>query len=252
MPVISAIKAVLKGNPSAYRVARRIQRWVSPPAEVELALLPFVVDRERVAVDIGAHSGLYLDALLEFGVDVVAIEANPRLAASLERLYGSRARVICAAATEQSGGESTLRVPVSGAGLATVEQENALPDLAYDEIKVPRLALDDLGCPPVGFIKIDVEGHEMSVLRGAQGIIERDRPAILVEAEERHRSGTVAEIERFLSARGYSGLMLDQGRITSLNSFDPLVHQSISDANLQLLNRGKYRGRYVNNFIFVP
>ena len=35
---------------------------------------------------------------------------------------------------------------------------------------VPKKRLDDFDLPPVGFIKIDVEGHEESVLHGAEGL----------------------------------------------------------------------------------
>jgi hypothetical protein len=48
------------------------------------------------------------------------------------------------------------------------------------EIRVARL--DDLPRErPISFMKIDVEGFEPSVLRGARGVLERDRPVVLGE-----------------------------------------------------------------------
>jgi FkbM family methyltransferase len=42
--------------------------------------------------------------------------------------------------------------------------------------------LDSLGLPPVNLIKIDVEGYDLEVVRGAEKTIERDRPILFCEA----------------------------------------------------------------------
>ena len=41
--------------------------------------------------------------------------------------------------------------------------------------------IDGLDLPHIDFIKIDVEFAELQVLEGAQGLIKRDKPAVLVE-----------------------------------------------------------------------
>ena len=52
-------------------------------------------------------------------------------------------------------------------------------------VEVPVVALDDLrpllGLPPPDFVKVDVEGFEDEVLRGARRTIEAHRPALMVE-----------------------------------------------------------------------
>jgi hypothetical protein len=57
--------------------------------------------------------------------------------------------------------------------------------IGWTEVKLPCVTLDTLRekkiLPPVGVIKIDVEGHELSVLRGAKNLIERDRPLAMLE-----------------------------------------------------------------------
>ena len=61
--------------------------------------------------------------------------------------------------------------------------------------------LDDLKIKgPIRLIKIDVEGMEMSVLRGVKNLLERDRPVLYLEWENREK---IDEYDDFLSPLGY-------------------------------------------------
>ena len=71
------------------------------------------------------------------------------------------------------------------------------------EISCKRL--DDLNLDPVGFIKIDVEGHEEAVLMGGATLLERDRPTALIEIEERHKAGAIDAITERMNGLGYRG-----------------------------------------------
>jgi FkbM family methyltransferase len=63
--------------------------------------------------------------------------------------------------------------------------------IAPSGVPVLCLTLDSLSLPhPVRLIKIDAEGHDLHVLKGAQRMIQRDRPVMIVEGSE---SGAVAE-----------------------------------------------------------
>jgi FkbM family methyltransferase len=97
------------------------------------------------------------------------------------------------------------------------------------------------------FLKIDVEGHELSVLEGGQSVLESHRPTLLVECEARHRSdGDVRPVFEFLRSLGYEGAFFHNGRRRPLAEFNPAVHQHF-DANSDRLPSG-----YVNNFAFTP
>ena len=80
--------------------------------------------------------------------------------------------------------------------------------------------LDYYGLEDVGFLKIDVEGHELAVLRGATETISRSYPSILVEAEDRHRPGTVADVCEYLSLFGYGRMILRNGQLVELSRPD--------------------------------
>lgn len=71
--------------------------------------------------------------------------------------------------------------------------------ISDDGIPVLCAPLDSLPIPrPVRFIKIDAEGHDFAVLKGAEQIITEDGPTIFIEAHD-------AAITAWLHARGYDG-----------------------------------------------
>lgn len=81
-------------------------------------------------------------------------------------------------------GEAKLRILGSDTGRSTIEHDNTLEDSdgsARFEIAVPARRLDDYEMDAVGFIKIDVEGHELAVLRGGSETIRRCLPSMLIE-----------------------------------------------------------------------
>ena len=59
---------------------------------------------------------------------------------------------------------------------------------------VPLIRLDDLELPRCGLLKIDVEGMELDVLRGAAQTVERCRPVIFAENERTDRSGPLLDV----------------------------------------------------------
>ena len=62
---------------------------------------------------------------------------------------------------------------------------------------VQTRTLDSFSFHNVGFIKIDIEGHELAVISGARNTIEQSRPAFLIECEERNTPGGLNELRRF-------------------------------------------------------
>jgi hypothetical protein len=150
-----------------------------------------------------------------------------------------------------------LHVPViDGApvtGLSTLSDELAAKEAPCHEIPVETRPLDEVYGGEVGFIKIDVEGHEHSVLEGARGTIERCRPRVLVEAEERHAPGSVRDVQAFFRRLGYRGYFVFRRRLAPIESFDPRRMQRSEDIDGYTLGLPRARfERYVNNFLFLP
>jgi FkbM family methyltransferase len=241
-------KLLLK-SPYFYSKARRIKHMLFGYPEAELELLRFLVDPDRIAIDVGAHSGLYTAELLRLCQRVIAIEALPELARNIEHIYSS-ARTINAAASFEEG-DATLYIPVDRPGLSTISSENPVAIDNCNKVHVRTVTLDNIADGPVGFIKIDVEGNELNVLRGARAVLQRDKPVLLIEAEERHRQDAVASLHEFLAPLGYSGMMLENGRLRPLEMFDASRDQNVPPEIIDELNAGIYKGHYINNFIFI-
>ena len=214
--------------------------------EPERALLPALSDPARMGVDIGAALGAYTWPLSRLCVGCVAFEPNPDQARYLGRALGGKARVENLALSDHDG-EVELVIPLGRgndqAGLATIAPGAWLDGKPVRRVKVAMRRLDGFAIAPVGFIKLDVEGHELAVLKGARLLLARDRPTLLVELEERFGEGSIARVRDFLMLLGYRGLYLDGKRLHSIAAFDPALHQQMAHWGTP--------GAYINNFIFV-
>jgi FkbM family methyltransferase len=223
-------------------------------AEIELLFLDKIVSDDAVTVDVGANCGLYTRELARLSRRVHAFEPSRQMADLLR--YTSAANVeVHEIALSDRKGEADLLIPQGeqGAvhGLASLE-----PQLAHSArsccvaLHVPLARLDAVIQEDVAFVKIDVEGHELNVLNGSVGLLERSQPVYLVEAEDRHRAAATESVFDFFRDKDYRGFFLEDGDIVSVDQFDADIFQ---DAGSLLPNGGRKSGcAYVNNFFFFP
>jgi FkbM family methyltransferase len=153
--------------------------------------------------------------------------------------------VVLPHAVSDQRGMRTLRIPLfdgeENLGRATIDNANQF-DQSRD-ITVATVRLDDLALTDVGLLKIDVEGHEKSVLDGAIETIRREQPNLILELEERHHRGVTKQATDLLNDLGYKGLFLWNGRMLHQRLFNPEVHQKLHD--------GQPRAPYAWNFVFT-
>jgi FkbM family methyltransferase len=183
---------------------------------METEFVKRLLRRDMTVVDAGAHHGLYtLLASKRVGWDgrVIAIEPSPRECERLEkhlRLNRCSNTEVVPCALGEDPGEADLYL-VDG----FQDWCNSLRPPAIDEpvrtVRVSVRRLDDvlaeLRVKKVDFIKLDVEGAELSVLYGAMKLLHREsRPAILAEVQDTrtHPWGYAArEILQFLIRMDY-------------------------------------------------
>ena len=232
-----------------YRALRA--RWRDQRAEV--AALTGAIGAGEVAVDVGANKGSYLPWLARAAAPgpVVAFEPQPDLAAYLSRVCraaGLSNVVVEAAGVSETSGTLTLHVPGEGRPSPGASFEPSVAALSPGrDVLAPVVSLDEYfrGEPRrVAAIKVDVEGHELAVLRGAEGVLARHAPLVVFESEARHagEEGLAAALA-FFSGRGYEGWFVRRGRLVPVGQFDPSADQA----------RGEGRfwdaPGYCNNFV---
>ncbi len=210
--------------------------------EAELKFLPQLVDRNRVAIDIGANKGVYTHVLSRLCQNVEAFEPNPKIYRILSRALPSNVTAHQVALSDSTG-TAELIVPMYGAGFSN--QTASLNPRKRNEgarsVTVPQRPLDSYGFNNVGFIKIDVEGFERAVIAGAKETIMRERPTLQVEIEEQHTGVSVAESAGQLIDMDMEAFFLKDGVLHSISEFD------------ENANRAAIKTRaYINNFIFKP
>jgi len=181
----------------------------------EFAYLETRLRPGMVFVDAGANEGIYtLFAAKKVGPQgrVVAIEPSVRERALLEANIAlnrlGNVRVHGVALGEAHGTVELRLAEAAHAG------QNTLGSFIYQGVResalatVPMVTLDELldGAPRVDFIKLDVEGAELRVLRGALATLARCKPELLIEVSPealRRQSGSREEVFDLLRGLGY-------------------------------------------------
>jgi FkbM family methyltransferase len=165
------------------------QLWAFGSYEPHLAeLFGCLIRPGDRCVDVGANVGVHAVRLARVtGQDgeVIAIEPDPDVVRRTRRniaLNGlANVRVISAAASDMSGEMRLYRPGPRDTNRARASLHHH-PYLTGVTTTVPVVTVDEIcGDAPVSLIKIDVEGHEAAVLRGASAAIARHTPSLVFE-----------------------------------------------------------------------
>jgi FkbM family methyltransferase len=174
----AAGRAILRGR-FEQAEQRFVERYLTPGMTV---------------LDIGAHHGFYtLLASKKVGPGgrVVAFEPSPRERERLERHVkwneGTNVAIEGVALGETAGSAELFLVHGKETGCNSLRAPQNGSATMKIGVKVARLE-DYLGSKQIGavdFVKMDVEGGELGVLRGSGGFFEREpRPVVLCEVQD--------------------------------------------------------------------
>ncbi len=142
----------------------------------------------KVAFDCGSNEGGMIHPLLERGFEVHAFEPLEEEMNKAKDRYGDDPRI-----TFNLAGLSDENKVMKDASVYrswTIGQNLTLdpPEMEHKKFDIQLYTLDYYvkmqEIPQVGLIKIDVDGYEFRVLRGARETILRDKPPILIELSE--------------------------------------------------------------------
>lgn len=210
---------------------RRLKRWYYPALLrrwreerwPEARIVRRLVRAGDHVVDAGANIG-YIALLLSRIVGPAGVvhcfEPVPVtfdfLSNNLRALGLSNVRAYRAAVSDAAG-TARMTTPDYAGGGENLYESHVVAGDAAGTFQVDVVRLDDAvgaDAPRVRFVKIDVEGHELAAVRGAERLLAH-RPALLVEvAGDPDETGSrAAALFAHLAERGYAAFRLDNGRL---------------------------------------
>ena len=148
-------------------------------------ILKKVIKEDSNCIDVGCHKGEILEQMLRLAPKGkhMAFEPLPDFYEALKRKYDDRVTLYLCALSEKSGTSSFQYVLNAPAYSGFKKRAYAINHPEIEEISVQVKTLDEL--IPVGFtidlIKIDVEGGELGVLKGATRVLKENKPTVIFE-----------------------------------------------------------------------
>lgn len=193
------------------------------PATEYVYHLPQLVGAGDTCIDIGANLGYYTRTLSHLAGPsgcVYAVEPMPPVLAVLRRNV-SRCRNVEILPYALGEEEKTIRMANDsaretgylGTGRNFVNDDRRAADV---ECTAPMRRGSELfgGLPRLDFIKCDIEGYELHVMREIRPLLERFRPTVLIETGGENRERIVA----LFSELGYKAFTLDRGKEVPLTA----------------------------------
>jgi FkbM family methyltransferase len=226
-------------------------RWNEP----ELGRIDEFVPADRGAVDVGVWWGPWTWRLARRVPRVEAFEPNAELVRWLTPVMPENVELHCVALSDRTG-VSDLWVPSRGMGTegrSSLELERTQGQFTGQPVATRRM--DELELGDIGFIKIDVEGHELAVLEGATKLLGSERPTVLVEVEPHQgRLGHLDRVIEFFADHSYRGDYLHRGTWHPIEGLD---RQRMCDMAARVARHGYgtnllYARSYIRNFVFKP
>ncbi len=229
----------------SYLLKKRLIRAINNNYEKELNIIDRFSDKLKNALDIGVYRGVYSLKLSQNFNQIHAFEPNPLLFPYLNinlKKIIKNINLYNLALSDKSG-ETELKLPIRSKsifkenieelyqlGAASIHPENKFKNFEKVQVKVEKL--DNILINNIGFIKIDVEGHELEVIEGAKKTITKNKPILLIEIEKRHSNRPVEETIARIGNLKYDCFFVKDNDLISV--------KKLNNMNL------------VNNFFFLP
>ena len=211
------------------------------------------VKHGNTVLDIGAHKAGYLYFIRKMvGSEgrVVAFEPQQILFRYLQIVVAEfkwkNVEIVHLALSDRKG-QAQLMIPKQrqksssspGATIAHLSNKDSFEIAEFVETETLDAFCANNNLAP-DFLKIDVEGNELALLKGSIQVLKQYKPKILVEIEARHVGKSKAiETFSFLEELGYSGFFIQGTHLIPITDFSFDHHQTLSD-----------KRNYCNNFVF--
>lgn len=210
-------------HPHFYKVIQHAQMNDPDQAEEFRSFLSHC-SAEMFLFDIGAHFGIFSLAAANFGGRAVAADPSPVATKMIDTEIAlnhcaDKVRVLQTSVSDVSGELGLVSSGMFSEGYFKVEKGRLASDLTPTRAMTVDQMAAEFGVPT--HIKIDVEGHEASVLRGAHATLAKHSPFLFLELHN----------EMVLSASGDAGEALDIIEALDYRTYDladgPIARDSI-------------------------
>ena len=212
-----------------------IQYWIFMDGAYELELVDFLRPyvQGKVFFDIGANVGNYTLTLAKDATKIFSFEASPSnaniLKGFIKRTQLSNIELINMAVKDKSG--DTISIFISP---DTTGNYSQFLDYGHGSEAVTSISLDDFiakrNIDKVAVIKIDIEGGEFDAIRGAEKLINRDHPLLLVEFNSilaDHAGWKLQDLYDYIVSFGYKAYELKKRKIIEFD-FSKLQESNIA------------------------
>jgi len=224
----------------------RLLRKHARRGERELKLLPSLVDPNKIAIDVGANKGVYTHTLAKLCREVQSFEPHPKIFPLLTRALPKNATAHHVAVSDTNGTAELVIPSYNKGGFsnqgASLDQKKKNAPFGFTTVAIESRTLDSYNFTNVGFIKIDVEGFEAAVVRGALETVRREKPTLMIEIEEWHTKRPIEECLAEMDVLNADVFFARNGELRPIAEFDPEADHR---------QRRKQPG-YVANFFFKP
>lgn len=159
---------------------------------------------QKTFIDVGAHIGSIISSVKchDSSINIIAIEAIPDKVKKLKNKHNDITIHDCAVG--DSEGLVTFYVNTIESGYSSLSEPSQSNKHKTVEIQVPIKCLEDIVLDSnIDVIKIDVEGAELGVLRGAKTLISNNRPTIMFESAPVDGLYTKADIYKWFVEQDY-------------------------------------------------
>ena len=242
---LNRLKQNIKFKYLPFRLYHRIRcykyaKYRSP----ELNLISNLVKKNQNSIDIGANLGLFTFFMSRASKHVFAFEPNPYPLENLKDLVDSNVTIL-PIALGNNDGPVEIKIPHHRKGWSSNGASLASKEINDGKIlNIQCRKLDSLNIENIGLIKIDVEGFEIEVIRGAKDTILKNKPVMIIENEIVHTKDT-NELFTIMNEFGYDKYICNPiGKLEKIGNFSVEENQKNAIRNLDI--------NYIQNFIFIP
>jgi FkbM family methyltransferase len=217
------IKNILKNNKYIYLFYKR---YLFPYFFKQEKEILFLRNFEfKTTVDIGANVGTYTAELQRNSKNVICFEPLKKNIHYLRYLLKKNVKIYDYALSNKNKFEYIYIPKVNfnyDYALATLNYKNIIKFKEFKRIKIKLKKFDKLfsntySFKDIDFIKIDVEGHELEVLKGMSKFLKKSKPIFLIEIEKGHNKNFNKVFSFFIKKKYKTYILKEKNNLNNIN-----------------------------------